>query len=69
MRTNTIITNNIVHDSYNQPFVAAIMLDIITQGSHVTHNVIYNVASNGISAHSCNGGYGGSFRRAYPTMS
>jgi hypothetical protein len=59
MATNTTITNNIVHDSYNQPFVAAIKLDTITQGSHVTHNVIYNVASNGISAHSCNGGYGG----------
>jgi hypothetical protein len=59
LRTSTTITNNIVHDSYNQPFVAAIMLDAITQGSHVTHNVVYNVASNGISAHSCNGGYGG----------
>jgi len=59
MATNTTIANNIVHDSYNQPFVAAIMLITITRGSHVTHNVVYNVASNGITVHSCNGGYGG----------
>lgn len=57
--SNTTVTNNIVHDSYVQPFVAAIKLDTMSQGSHVTHNVVYNVASNGISCHSCNGGYGG----------
>jgi beta-glucanase (GH16 family) len=56
---NATITNNIVHDSYDQPFVAAIKMDTLSQGAHVTHNVVYNVASNGISSHSCNGGYGG----------
>lgn len=56
---HTTITNNAVHDSYNEPWTAAIKLDTVSSGSHVTHNVVYNVASNGISAHSCNGGYGG----------
>lgn len=56
---NNTITNNIVHDSYDQPFVAAIKMDVISTGTRVTHNVVYNVASNGISAHSCNGGFGG----------
>lgn len=56
---NTTITNNIVHDSYDHPFIAAIKLDTVSQNTNVTHNVIYNVPSNGISAHSCNGGYGG----------
>jgi prepilin-type N-terminal cleavage/methylation domain-containing protein len=56
---NNIIENNIVHDSYYQPFTAAIKMDTISQNTHVLHNVVYNVMSNGISAHSCNGGYGG----------
>ncbi len=59
LSTNTTITNNIVHDSYYQPYTAAIMLITITRGSRVTHNVVYNVASNGITAASCNGGWGG----------
>lgn len=56
---NANVTNNIVHNSYDQPFVAAIKLDTLSEGSRVTHNVVYDVPSNGISSHSCNGGYGG----------
>ena len=52
-----VIENNIIHDTYYQPFVAAIK-NQSTPNVTVVHNYIYHVASNGISGHNCIGGYG-----------